>query len=180
MVRFVWISTLLMATFVAISPVYGEDAAARPPAAAPSQLTESYDDWSVACAEIEGRKHCLLSQRQFHKSGQHVLTLELRLADKGGLEGSLALPFGLYLGRGVTLGVDDAGGGKPSAFRTCLPFGCVVPLTFTEATVTLLRNGQALKIGAFASDSEKDVAFSVSLKGFATALDRVIALSEKS
>ncbi|WP_077963397.1 invasion associated locus B family protein [Ensifer adhaerens] len=176
--RLVWLSTMLMATFVAITPLYGEDAAGKP--AAPSELSETYEDWSVACADIEGKKHCLLSQRQFHKSGQHVLTIELRTAAEAGLEGSLALPFGLYLDKGVTLGVDEATGGKPTRFRTCLPFGCIVPLTFTEATVALLRSGTALKIGAFASDTEKDVAFAVSLKGFAAALDRVIALSGKS
>ncbi|MFK0274113.1 invasion associated locus B family protein [Ensifer sp. NPDC090286] len=175
--RLVWLSTMLMATFVAITPLYGQDAAGKP--AAPSQLSETFEDWSVACAEIEGKKHCLLSQRQFHKGGQHVLTIELRTADAG-LEGSLALPFGLYLDKGVTLGVDEATGGKPTGFRTCLPLGCIVPLTFTESTVALLRSGTALKIGAFASDSEKDVAFAVSLKGFTAALDRVIALSGKS
>lgn len=170
---------MLMATFVAITPVYGEDAATEK-SVAPSQLSETYEDWSVACVEIEGKKHCLLSQRQFHKSGQHVLTLELRPAEDAGLEGSLALPFGLCLDKGVTLGVDEATGGKPTRFSTCLPLGCIVPLTFTETTVALLREGTALKIGAFASDSEKDVAFSVSLNGFAAALDRVIALSGKS
>lgn len=176
--RIVLVSTVLMATFVAISPLHGKDAAAGK-AAAPSRLQEAYQDWNVACVEAEGSRHCVLSQRQFHKSGQHVLTLELRPAESAGLAGSLALPFGLHLDKGVTLGVDDATGGKPSRFRTCLPIGCVVPLAFTEATVALLRSGTALKIGAFASDTEKSVAFSVSLKGFAAALDRAIALSGK-
>ncbi|HEV7321295.1 MAG TPA: invasion associated locus B family protein [Ensifer sp.] len=175
----VWICTMLMATFVAITPVYGEGAAAGT-STAPSQLSETYEDWSVACIERDGSKRCLLSQRQFHKNGQHVLTLELRPAENAGLEGSLALPFGLHLDKGVTLGVDEATGGKPARFRTCLPFGCVVPLAFTAATVELLRNGQALKIGAFASDTDKEVQFSVSLKGFAAAFDRVLALNEKS
>ena len=177
--RLVWLSTVLMATFVAITPLYGEDAAAGK-AAAPSQLSETYEDWSVACAEADGKKHCILSQQQFHKSGQHVLTLELRPAENAGLAGSLALPFGLYLEKGVTLGVDEATGGKPTPFRTCLPIGCIVSLTFTEGTVALLRSGTALKIGAFASDTEKNVTFSVSLKGFAAALDRVLALSGKA
>lgn len=177
--RFVWLSTMLVATFVATTPLLGEDAAAGR-ASAPSKLAETYEDWSVACAEVAGKRRCILSQRQFHKSGQHVLTLELRPAEKAGLEGSLALPFGLYLEKGVTLGVDEATGSKPTPFRTCLPIGCIVSLTFTEGTVALLRSGTTLKIGAFASDTEKDVAFSVSLKGFAAALDRVLALSGKA
>lgn len=176
--RLVWIRNVLMATFVAISPVYGEDAAAGK-AAASSQLSETYEDWSVTCIEVDGRPRCALSQRQLLKSGQHVLTLELRPGEDASLEGTLVLPFGLNLDQGVSLAVDQATGGKPSRFRTCLPVGCLVPLTLTRATVGLLRSGQALKIGAFASDSEKDVAFSVSLKGFAEAQERAIALNGK-
>ena len=61
-------------------------------------------------------------------------------------------------------------------FRTCLPNGCLVAVSFDAPTVTALRTGTALKIKATA-DGGAAAPFSISLQGFATALDRVMALS---
>ncbi|WP_234716862.1 invasion associated locus B family protein [Ensifer adhaerens] len=169
---------MLMATIVAISPLHAQEAPKDGPA--PSSLAETYDDWSVACSTTDGSRRCVLSQRQVHQSGQRVLTLELEPADGTGVQGKLALPFGLYLDKGVSLGVDDATGSKPSRFRTCMPVGCIAALTFTEETIKLLRGGNVLKLVAFASDTEKEVSFSISLKGFGAALDRAIALMQKA
>ncbi|KOF21014.1 hypothetical protein AC244_06345 [Ensifer adhaerens] len=173
-----WASPMLMATIVAISPLHAQEAPKDGPA--PSSLAETYDDWSVACSTTDGSRRCVLSQRQVHQSGQRVLTLELEPADGTGVQGKLALPFGLYLDKGVSLGVDDATGSKPSRFRTCMPVGCIAALTFTEETIKLLRGGNVLKLVAFASDTEKEVSFSISLKGFGAALDRAIALMQKA
>lgn len=173
-----WASPMLMATIVAISPLHAQEAPKDGPA--PSSLAETYDDWGVACSTTDGSRRCVLSQRQVHQSGQRVLTLELEPADGTGVQGKLALPFGLYLDKGVSLGVDDATGSKPSRFRTCMPVGCIAALTFTEETIKLLRGGNVLKLVAFASDTEKEVSFSISLKGFGAALDRTIALMQKA
>ncbi|MBN8952441.1 MULTISPECIES: invasion associated locus B family protein [unclassified Rhizobium] len=167
-----------MASLLAIGSLHAQDAD-NGATTAPSSLSETYEDWSVACAGIGNERRCMLSQRQFHKSGQNILTVELRPSEAGGVQGNVALPFGLYLDKGISFGVDDAKGAKPSRFRTCLPAGCIVQLSFTEPTVKSLRGGKMLKLVAFASDSENEVAFSVSLKGFAAALDRTIALSSK-
>ncbi|CAM5556757.1 hypothetical protein MAUB1S_09317 [Mycolicibacterium aubagnense] len=153
--------------------------AAGSAAAGPSSLSETYEDWRVACvAAPENKKQCAFSQGQVSQNGQRVLTIELTPADDGGLKGLLVMPFGLNLDKGVTFSVDDTPPGKPSRFRTCLPGGCVVRLTFTPATTKALRTGTALKLGAFASDTEKDVAFSISLKGFNQALERTIQLGK--
>lgn len=173
-----WASPMLMATIVAISPLHAQEAPKDGPA--PSSLAETYDDWSVACSTTDGSRRCVLSQRQVHQSGQRVLTLELEPVGGAGAQGRLALPFGLYLDKGVSLGVDDATGSEPSPFRTCMPIGCIVALTFTEETIKLLRGGKVLKLVAFASDTEKEVSFSISLKGFGAALDRTIALMQKA
>ncbi len=170
---------VLMAALVAIRPLHGEEVH-NEAAVVPSSLSETYEDWNVTCTADGSERRCTLSQRQFHKSGQHVLTIELHPAEAGGLQGRLALPFGLYLDKGISFAVDDAKGAKPSRFRTCIPTGCIVQLSFTDATVKSLRGGKVLKLGAFASDSEKEVAFSISLKGFATALDRTIELASKT
>ena len=172
--------SMLVATFVATSPLQAQDAPKDGAAAAPSSLSETYDDWSVACSTTEGSRRCILSQSQVHQSGQRVLTLELEPVDGTGVQCKLALPFGLYLEKGVSLGVDDATGSKPSRFRTCMPAGCIVALAFNDETVRLLRGGKVLKLVAFASDTEKEVSFSVSLKGFGAAFDRTVALMQKA
>lgn len=170
------------AFMVAASAASGQEqtpGAGAPAAGGPSSLSETYDDWRVACvAAAENRKQCAFSQGQVSQNGQRVLTVELSPADDGGLKGILVMPFGLNLDKGVTFSVDDTPPGKPSRFRTCLPRGCVVRLTFTPATTTALKKGTALKLGAFASDTEKDVAFSISLKGFKQALDRTMELGK--
>ncbi|PLP57824.1 invasion protein [Mesorhizobium loti] len=148
-------------------------------AGGPSSLSETYEDWRVACvAAPENKKQCAFSQGQVNQNGQRVLTVELTPAEDGGLKGLLVMPFGLNLDKGVTFSVDDTPPGKPSRFRTCLPGGCVVRLTFTPATTTALKTGTALKLGAFASDTEKDVAFSISLKGFNQAFERTMQLGK--
>ena len=74
--------------------------------------------------------------------------------------------------------IDNNPAGKPSRFRTCMPTGCIVPLTFTDATTKVLRKGKVLSLGAFASDTEKDITFPVSLKGFEASLNRTIELQD--
>lgn len=171
------ILTGLMAAIAAINPLSAQEQPSGGVPAVQSSLAETYEDWRVACLAVSEGRRCALSQGQFHESGKRVLAMELRLVEGAGLHGKLALPFGLYLDKGVALGVDGATGGEPSRFDTCLPVGCIVALAFNEETVKLLRRGKMLKLVAFASDTEKEVSFSVSLKGFATALDRVIKLS---
>ncbi|KAB2770270.1 invasion associated locus B family protein [Brucella anthropi] len=143
----------------------------------PSSLSETYEDWRVACAAAADNKTtCSFSQVQVNQNGQRVLTVELMPAKDDGLNGILVMPFGLNLDKGVTFAIDDTSPGKPSRFRTCLPGGCVVRLTFTQSTTAVLKSGSMLKLGAIASDTEKDVTFSVSLKGFQRALERTVQL----
>ena len=87
------------------------------------------------------------------------------------------MPFGLALSSGATLQIDDKPAGQPLPFRTCLPVGCVVPVSFEAPTLALLRVGGAIKIKAV-TDGGQDAPFSISLKGFASAFDRVAALAK--
>jgi len=112
----------------ATTPAAGTAASTLPGGA--SSLQETYDDWQVVCGQQGGVKRCAMVQQQISKENrQRVLDIELWPAgDK--LQGALMLPFGLALDQGVTLQVDDAAPGQPLHFRTCLPGGCVVPLSF--------------------------------------------------
>jgi invasion protein IalB len=143
-----------------------------------SSVQETYQDWRVTCAQREGANPtCAMSQTQANQKGQRVLAIELTTADSGKtIHGNLVLPFGLLLDAGAALQVDAGKRGAANRFSTCLPSGCIVPLTFEAATMTALRAGQKLIVHAHALDGQRDMNFPISLKGFAPALDRTIQL----
>ncbi len=141
-----------------------------------SSLNETYEDWRVACAMQAAVKHCVLSQVQTQENGQLVLAMELNAPKGDTVSGTLVLPFGLALDQGVTFQIDGNPAMQPARFRTCLPVGCIVSLNFDTPSQVALRAGAALKLNATA-DGGATTAFSISLKGFGTALDRVTALS---
>lgn len=143
-----------------------------------SSLQETHGDWRVACAQQNGKKICALSQRQTDKdSGQLVLAIELSASEPDQVEGTLILPFGLAIGRPITLQIDEAAAGPSLPFRTCLPVGCLIGLTFDPITVARLKKGTMLTVRATA-DGGQETAFKISLKGFANALDRTAALAK--
>jgi invasion protein IalB len=96
-----------------------------------SSVQETFESWTVACVMDGAAKRCDLTQQQTdQQSRQRVLAIELSAATTDKVDGALVLPFGLAPDRGVTLHVDDAPAGPILSFRTCLPAGCVVPLSF--------------------------------------------------
>jgi invasion protein IalB len=161
-------------------------AAAQPADAAPkpqlpggaSALSETHGDWIVNCQVTGMTKVCSLSHQQFNKqSGQRLLALELTTKSGQDATGTLALPFGLALAKGVTLEIDDQKLEGSLQFNTCQAVGCLVPVTFNADTTPLLQNGTTLKINATAADTAQPIVFTISLNGFAGALARTADLS---
>jgi len=141
-----------------------------------NSLQEAHGDWRVAC-EQKG-KPCTLSQQLMDSdSRQRILAIELTAPAPNSAEGSLVLPFGLVLDKGITLQIDDDAAGPALRFRTCLPAGCIVAVSFDAKTVATLRSGTTLTVKATRDDG-REIPFSVSLKGFGSALDRTAALSK--
>lgn len=141
-----------------------------------SSLNETYKDWRVTCVAQGAAKRCALSQQQAQQNGQRVLAIELNAPSGNTVAGTLVLPFGLALDSGVTFQIDEKPAMAPVRFRTCLPAGCLVNVSFDAATLVALRAGAVLKIKATA-DGGAAAPFSISLQGFGTALDRVAALA---
>lgn len=146
-----------------------------------ASLREVHGDWTVSCAiqpQAEGKpgKTCVLSQEQFQpQARQRVLAIELRL-ETGGVKGALVMPFGLSLKNGVTYQLDEGQAGSVQDFRTCLPVGCLIDIDFDSRTVASLTSGKSLKITG-TGDNGQEIAFSISLTGFASALARLEALA---
>ena len=143
-----------------------------------TSVQETHADWRVVCAQQNGKKVCALSQQQTdNNTRQLMLAIELASPVANKAEGTLILPFGLALDRGLTLQIDDGATAQALRFRTCLPVGCLVALTFDSATVALLKKGSVLTVKATA-DGGQEADFKISLKGFGSALDRTSALAQ--
>lgn len=150
-----------------------------------SAMKEMHGDWAVACADrVQGQVHakaCVVSQTQIDpKSRQRVVALELApaLQSSGESAATILMPFGLVLDRGVVLQIDDAAVGAPARFQTCLPAGCTVQLRLDGKTLSMLRNGTAIKLIAVAAADGKRMLFTIPLKGLGEAVDRAVALSK--
>ncbi|WP_244606572.1 invasion associated locus B family protein [Arsenicitalea aurantiaca] len=104
-----------------------------------------------------------------------MLTVELRATEGDAVGGVLVLPFGLNLDDGVSLAIDDAAPFGSLRFSTCLPVGCLLPFDFDANAVAAMRAGNAIAVHAAASETGQEVALSISLVGFPSALARVVA-----
>jgi invasion protein IalB len=142
-----------------------------------SALQETHGDWAVACTQPGGKKVCTFSQQQLDKdTRQRMLAIELSPGVEK-TEGTLLLPFGLAVARDVTLQIGEATVGTPLRFRTCLPAGCVVSLSFDSKATGELRKSKALTVRATA-DGGQPAVFTISLEGFASAMARTAALAK--
>jgi len=168
------IALLIACAMLPSTPVLAQDAPSLPGGA--SSLQETYRDWRVACEIVNASKRCALSQQQARQDGQRVLAIELQAGPDDAVTGHLVLPFGLLLQAGITPQIDEQPSMDALPFRTCLPQGCIVPITFDQPVIDSLRAGTTLKLTAKSSASNEDVTLGVSLRGFSTALDRVKAL----
>jgi invasion protein IalB len=170
------ISALLTVCCAGLLAAHAQQAPTLPGGA--TSLNETHGDWTVACIAQDNNKRCTLSQQQVDaQSRQRMLAIELGRVTDGHTQGALVLPFGLALEKGVVLRVDEDKPLPALAFRTCLPAGCVVPVSFDNAMITALREGKQLQLEAVA-DGGKPVSFSISLAGLAGALDRLAELGK--
>lgn len=160
-----------------------DKAVAAPAANAPrlpggaSALSETHGDWTVNCQISGTTKTCSLSHQQFNKqTNQRLLAIELTSKTGDDATGTLALPFGLALAKGINLTIDDQKLDGSLQFNTCQVVGCLVPVAFDANVTPLLKAGTTLKIDAFAADTGQAVSFSIPLNGFSGALGRTAEL----
>lgn len=143
-----------------------------------SALSETHGDWTVNCRIASAVKFCSLSHQQFNQAnGQRLLAIELTTRTAQDTTGTMALPFGLALAKGIGLKIDDKKLDGTLAFSTCQAPGCMVPVAFDSKTLEVLKAGTTLKIEGTAADTGQPVEFSISLNGFGSALARTAQLS---
>ena len=155
-------------------------AATKPPQlpGGASALSETHGDWTVNCQIAGTNKVCSLSLQQFNKqTNQRLLAIELTTKTGEDASGTLALPFGLALAKGIALEIDDKKLDGTLAFNTCQSVGCLVPVAFDTDITPMLSSGATLKVDATAADTGQPISFSISLAGFGGALARTAELS---
>lgn len=143
-----------------------------------SSINETYGDWTVDCRIADAQKQCLLVQAQRDsQSGQRSYAIELHAPRDGKTEGAILMPFGFNLESGAILKLDDKDLGKGLRFSTCLPQGCLLPVSFPTVATDAMRKGTKLVVASLNISSGEAITFNVSLNGFGAALDRTIQLA---
>jgi invasion protein IalB len=166
---------------IAATPQAGATSSQAPVTPAGIQR-ETFQDWQVACAPSDGKRRCAVLQQQAGQAAggtgarQRLFAIELIPAGAAAT-GTLILPFGLDLAKGVSLKVGDKASAPAIAFRTCIPAGCIVPLEFGAQAVSALRTAPLLSATITEADNGRVSTLPISLKGLAQALDRARQLS---
>jgi invasion protein IalB len=144
-----------------------------------SSINEVYGEWTVDCRIIDRQKQCVLSQVQGNReTGQRRFAIELRSPKDGKTEGTVVMPFGLNLDAGALLKLDDKDLGKGVRFSTCVPQGCLLPISFPTVATDAMRKGSKLVVASLNQSTNEPVTFTVSLDGFSAALTRTIELAK--
>lgn len=146
----------------------------------PTSLSETYDAWTVQCAnQQQGDRTlriCQMSQELLQQeTRQRVLTFAIGMTDTGGAKATLVLPFGLLLADGVRVNIaDDEVMRAP--YRTCLPVGCVAEIELPAETLQKFEAAEVASV-LMTANSGQPVKTDISLKGFASAFQRLTDLS---
>jgi invasion protein IalB len=144
-----------------------------------SSISETYNEWTVSCRLADGHKQCLLAHTQANnQTGQRVFAIELRPPKDGKIEGTLLMPFGLKLDSGATLKLDDKDLAQGLHFSTCVPQGCLVPLSLPTGAINAMKKAKMLTVASLNLTSGDAIAFNVPLEGFAAATARVAELAK--
>lgn len=143
-----------------------------------SGTTETFGGWVVTCGSDNGKKFCTVMQAKVDaQTGQRVFAIELRAPKNGSAEGTILMPFGLKLENGVVLRLDDKDVAQGLHFSTCVAQGCLVPLTFPNASINAMGQAKTLTVGALSINNDQSITFSVALEGFAAAISRAAQIA---
>ncbi len=119
----------------------------------------------------------MLSQAQGNKrTGQRTFAIELLTTRDDKTDGAILMPFGLKLDAGAVLKLDERDLGQGLRFSTCVPEGCLLPVSFPAVATDAMKKGTTLAVSSFNLNTGQAVTFSISLNGFPAALKRVVDL----
>ena len=182
--KMLMIAALALLAFAAPAIAATETAtpAAKPAATARPKPSETkFDDWSMQCMTSSKGKYCGLYQKASATVKGKKVTAVLAEVEVGkGKDGKktphlrLITPLGSWLPTNIGFKLDDEKQNIVPYF-VCRPSGCMTDLTLEAEHVERLKKGKKLLIAYRTSPRKEDqVESSLSLKGFAAALDALM------
>ena len=149
--------------------------------AKPTTLSETYDTWTVQCANSQpqegqpAQRQCQMSQELLQQESRQRMLLFAVTKGEGDAKATLIMPFGLRLSEGIRIDIAEKELAR-GAFNTCLPAGCLVEIDLPEATIAQLQAADKVSI-SMTVHTGQPMKTDVSLKGFAAAYRRLLALA---
>jgi invasion protein IalB len=145
----------------------------------PTSLSETYDAWTVQCANQQQgdttQRVCQMLQELLQQeTRQRVLTFAIGKTDAGS-KATLILPFGLLLSEGIRVQIAEEEILR-GAFQTCLPAGCLVEVDLPDETIQKLEAAPTATV-LMTANSGQEVKTDISLKGFKSAYQRLTNLA---
>lgn len=141
--------------------------------------------WNVVCKDDNGTKRCAVIQQVAARVGsksniqQRMFAIEL-IRKENGARGTLILPFGLAVSKGITINIDSSKNETPVIpFKTCLQAGCIVELEFGAESLERLKSASELSIKFYLAANDQKQTFNVSLNGFRQAFEQIEAAENK-
>ncbi len=136
---------------------------------------EVFDDWIMRCDQASDAPHCYLSQRAFvQASGERVFEIAVgRLGADQQLVMLLSAPLGIYLPAGLRVQIDNTTPQRVVVQR-CNARGCHAELLLNGEFLALMKRGLKLNI-TFSDSALQQFGFPMSLKGFSSALNKLLA-----
>ncbi len=146
----------------------------------PTSLSETYDSWTVQCANQQQGESmlrvCQMSQKLWQQdTGQRILSFAIGKAEAA-TKATLVLPFGLLLSEGVRVKIAE-NEILGADYRTCLPAGCVAEFELSDEVIGELEGTDVASV-VMTAISGQEVVTDVSLEGFSAAYQRLIELTE--
>ncbi|MCO6177497.1 invasion associated locus B family protein [Ciceribacter sp. RN22] len=145
----------------------------------PTNLSESYESWSVQCQQVgageQRQRLCQMSQELVqNQTRQRVLTFVLSFSKEGTIKGTVIAPFGLLLSEGLRVEMDGKEVAR-GAFRTCLPLGCISEVDLSQDAIKQLSVGAKASVMTTANTGQP-VRTDITLSGFSAAYRRLSEL----
>lgn len=141
-----------------------------------SSLNETYQDWRLICQQTATASRCAISQQEFDgKTHQRIVSIELT-SSANQMSGVVVLPFGLALNKGAELHADGKTLGNILNFSTCVPAGCLVPVSFDHTQLDTLQMAKKVEV-KFSTLTGQQITLPISNKGLDKAVNRLAALS---
>ncbi len=139
--------------------------------AQPQPETQRFQDWTVACFDVQGQRRCRMVQNVGNGEGATVMQVSIILLPDGRAGLIFRVPLGTWLPENFRFSI-DGGQDVQVPFVRCLPppDNCVVEIGLNDQTLSQMRAGTRIN-ARFYDPQRRPVDANVSLLGFTAAFN---------